>query len=72
MASRNGATMPAERQIIEIDMNRATGSVLNSALQQDVVKAVLGAFIEGRGLEGAWSLQITGARLVPVESPPQG
>ena len=48
-------------------MTRATASVLNAALQADVVKAVLGAFIEGRGLEGAWQLQITGARLVPVE-----
>jgi hypothetical protein len=56
------------RQVIELDMSRATAGVINAALQQDVVKAVLGAYIEGRGLEGSWQLQITGARLVPVES----
>ena len=61
-------TQAPTRQTIELDMTRATASVLNAALQADVVKAVLGAYIEGRGLEGAWSLQITGARLVPVES----
>lgn len=55
------------RQPIEFDMTKATASVINSVLQQDVIKAVLGAYIEGKGLEGAWQLQITGARLVPVE-----
>ena len=65
---KNKRTPNPERTVIELDMTRATASVLNAALQADVVKAVLGAFIEGRGLEGAWQLQITGARLVPVES----
>ena len=65
---KNKRTSKPERTVIDLDMTRATASVLNAALQADVVKAVLGAFIEGRGLDGAWQLQITGARLVPVES----
>ena len=65
---KNKRTPKPERTVIDLDMGKATASVINAAMQQDVVKAVLGAYIEGRGLEGAWSLQITGARLVPVES----
>jgi len=49
-------------------MGKATASVINAAMQQDVVKAVLAAYLEGKGLEGAYQLQITGARLVPVDA----
>jgi hypothetical protein len=46
--------------------------VVNDLAKSPSVRIALTAFIEGRGLDGDWRLQITGAELVPAESEPDG
>lgn len=59
-------SVPA-REPIPINPNGAVMSVINQVLQSDAIKIALGSFLEGRNLEGQWSLRITGAELIPVE-----
>jgi hypothetical protein len=78
--SKNGHAKLAVLPPVEVIDNRkpvafkpdaAVMSILHQLVTQlsqtDTIKVALGSFCEGRGLEGQWSLRITGAELVPVK-----
>lgn len=72
-ASPNGHHEPKAilREPIALEATGAVISILSQSLQSSAARIALGAFCEGRGLEGQWRLEITGARLVPEEATPQ-
>lgn len=74
-ASPNGHHEPeAEvvlREPVALEATGAVISILSQSLQSSAARIALGAFCEGRGLEGQWRLEITGARLVPEEATPK-
>ena len=60
-----------ERKTVTLKPDAAVMSILQQLVvqvsQTEIMKVSLNSFCEGRGLEGQWSLRITGAELVPVK-----
>jgi hypothetical protein len=65
--ARKKGVKPDERAPLVLSPEGAVVSVINQALQQDAMRIAVSSFLEGRGLEGNWTLRVTGAELVPVK-----
>ena len=62
---KTSTPVPEAPAAIELNLAGPVGQALNAALQADIVKVALASFMEGRGLQGEYRLQISGATLVP-------
>ena len=62
---KTSTPVPEAPAAIDLNLAGPVGQAINAALQADIVKVALSSFMEGRGLEGQYRLQISGAKLVP-------
>lgn len=66
-ANRPTEVSKAGRHPVDLKLDGALGRVLNEALHTKEVAATMNVLVEDRGLIGTWALQITSARLIPIE-----